>query len=160
MTTSPAVGRAVDEDAALAEVAARLRISITRLARLLRQQDQHGLGPTLAAALATISREGPLTLGELAAHEQVAPPTITKVIAKLEERGLVERHTDSADRRVSRVKITSAGRRQLEEARTRRTAWLYTALRDLPAEDQARLGEAAEVLEHLTQAPERERPLR
>jgi DNA-binding MarR family transcriptional regulator len=155
---APAEPAGLEDDAELVEVAARLRISITRLARVLRQQDQHGLPPTLAAALATIAWAGPLTLGELAAHEQVAPPTITKVIAKLEDRGLVERKTDDADRRVSWVEASPAGRRQLEEARTRRTAWLYRRLRELPAEDQARLGAAADVLEHLTAAPERDRP--
>src|SRR4051812_41879678 len=76
------------------EVAGHLRMSVARLARLLRQQDESGLSAPLTAALATISREGPLTLGQLAAQERVAPPSITKVVGKLEDRGLVERQVD------------------------------------------------------------------
>jgi DNA-binding MarR family transcriptional regulator len=135
------------------EIAGRLRLSTTRLARILRQQDQLGLTPTLTAALATIGREGPLTLGELAASEQVSPPTITRVVGKLEAAGLVRRRPDPADGRVSRVELCPAGRRQLEAGRTRRTAWLATRLRDLPPEDLARLHEAAGILERLTSAP-------
>jgi DNA-binding MarR family transcriptional regulator len=135
------------------EVAGRLRLSTTRLARILRQQDQLGLTPTLTAALATIGREGPLTLGELAAREQVSPPTITRVVGKLEDAGLVRRRPDPNDGQVSRVELSPAGRRQLDTGRTRRTAWLATRLRELPPEDLARLHEAAAVLERLTRAP-------
>jgi DNA-binding MarR family transcriptional regulator len=136
-----------------AEVAGRLRLPITRLARILRQQDQLGLTPTMTAALATIGREGPLTLGALAASEQVSPPTTTRIVAKLEAAGLVRRHADPADGRVTRVDLTAAGRRQLEAGRVRRTAWLATRLGDLSAEDLVRLDEAAAVLERLTSAP-------
>ena len=135
------------------EVAGRLRLSTTRLARIMRQQDQLGLTPTLTAALATIGREGPLTLGELAAREQVSPPTFTRVVCKLEDAGLVRRRPDPNDGRVSRVELSPAGRRQLDTGRTRRTAWLATRLRELPPEDLARLHEAAAVLERLTRAP-------
>src|SRR4051794_17504083 len=133
------------------ELAGHLRVSIARLARLLRQQDESGLSPTSTAALATISREGPLTLGELAAAEQVAPPSITKVVGKLEERGLVERHVDGRDRRVTRVEVSPAGREQLEAARTRRTAWLATRLMELPAGDVDRLARALAVLDALAE---------
>src|SRR4051794_34738927 len=81
------------------EVAARLRLSATRLARILRQQADLGLTPSQLTALATISREGPLTLGALAETEHVSPPTITKVVEKLEALGFIERHGDPADRR-------------------------------------------------------------
>jgi DNA-binding MarR family transcriptional regulator len=135
----------VDED-----LVGRLRYSVTRLARLLRQQDESGLAPTATAMLATIGRDGPLTLGELAAHEQVAPPTITKVIGKLEDAGFVDRIHDPADKRVCRVVLTPAGHEQLEANRTRRTAWLAERLAALPQEDRDRLTEAVVVLEHLT----------
>jgi len=139
------------------EVAGRLRLSTTRLARILRQQDQLGLTPTVTAALATIGREGPLTLGALAASEQVSPPTITRVVGKLEADGLVRRRPDPADGRVTRVELSAAGRRQLDTGRTRRTAWLATRLRELPPEDLERLAEAADVLERLTSPPENDR---
>jgi DNA-binding MarR family transcriptional regulator len=63
--------------------AERLRHAVNRLARLMRQQDEGDLGATYIAALATVRKRGPLTLGELAAHERVSPPTMTKVVEKL-----------------------------------------------------------------------------
>jgi DNA-binding MarR family transcriptional regulator len=124
------------------------------LARLLRQQDESGLTPTTGAMLATIGRVGPLTLGELAAHEQVAPPTITKVVGKLEDAGFVDRVPDPTDKRVCRVVLTAAGRRQLDTNRSRRTAWLADRLGALPVDDQARLADVVELLERLSQREE------
>lgn len=136
-----------------AELAGSLRFSVTRLARLLRQQDESGLGPSLTAALATIAREGPLTLGDLAAREQVTAPTTTKVVEKLEARGFVTRQTDEKDRRVTRVQATAAGRKQLEQMRRRRTAWLAGQLKTLSPQELERLAAAAEVLDKITEAP-------
>jgi len=127
-------------------------MSVARLARLLRQQDESGLSATLTAALATISREGPMTLGELAAREQVAPPSITKVVGKLEDRGLVERRVDDRDRRVTRVEISPAGTDQLVAARDRRTAWLATRLFDLDPVELDALAQALTVLDALAAA--------
>jgi DNA-binding MarR family transcriptional regulator len=146
-TPEPRAGASGELDAA--EVAGHLRMAVARLARLLRQQDESGLSATLTAALATISREGPLTLGELAAREQVAPPSITKVVGKLEDRGLVERRVDERDRRVTRVEISPAGLEQLEASRTRRAAWLATRLTELPPADVERLVGALPVLDAL-----------
>lgn len=136
-----------------AELAARIRLVTARLARLLRQQAAGGLSPTQQSALATVEGAGPLTLGELATAEQVAPPTITKVVAKLEEDGLVSRAVDSSDRRVVRVAITAEGKRRLEHNRSRRNAWLARQLRALPTSEVAQLAAALEVLEHLAQVP-------
>ncbi len=135
------------------EIAQSLRLSVTRLARLLRQQDRTGLGPTLTAALASISRAEGVTHGELAALEQVAPPTITTVVSKMELLGLVRRETDARDRRVTRIHITAAGRRQLDDVRNRRTVWLQNQLNALSADELERLAAAADVLVKLTQAP-------
>ena len=99
-------------------------------------------------------RCGPLTLGDLASREQMAPPSITKAVAKLETLGLVRRSKDDHDRRVFRVEITAKGRRQLEASRTRRTAWLATRLREVSEEDLAVLDAAASVLDRLTSPPE------
>lgn len=136
-------------DLDIAEVAARLRLSSTRLARRLRQQSGTGHTPSQLSALATIDHHGPLTLGALADHERVAPPSITKVVAKLEADGLVERATDPDDRRVQRVTTTKAGRNLIAETRRRKTTWLTARIRELPAEEQARLVAALDVLEHL-----------
>ena len=149
MPRASAPPTAIDE-----ELVGRLRYSIARLARLLRQQDTTGLTPTASAMLATISRSGPLTLGELAAAEQVAPPTITKVVGRLEAAGLIERVRDSDDRRVCRVVVSDEGRRQVERNRSRRTAWLTEQLAALPDDDRGRLAEAVDVLERLTAPPD------
>jgi DNA-binding MarR family transcriptional regulator len=135
------------------DLAGHLRFTIARLHRQLRQQDQSGLSPALGAALATISRDGPLTLGQLAAQEQVAAPTVTRIIDKLMARGFVTRHVDEGDRRVTLVQATAAGRRQLDAIRTRRTAWLTSRLADLPPEDVERLHAAVAVLEGLAAPP-------
>jgi DNA-binding MarR family transcriptional regulator len=133
----------------VAEVAARLRLSATRLARRLRQQAGTGHTPSQLSALATVDHHGPLTLGALAEHERVAPPSITKVLAKLEADGLVERETDPDDRRVQRVSTTKAGRELIAETRRRKTTWLTARIRELPADEQARLVAALDVLDHL-----------
>ena len=137
------------------EVADRLSHAAVRLARLLRQQDEGELTPTMRAALGTISREGPLTLGELAAIEQVAPPTVTKVVGKLEDAGLVERELDGADRRVWRVSLSEHGRRRLEVDRKRRRAWLTGRVEALTEDERDRLAAAVEILERLTTAEDR-----
>lgn len=134
------------------DLATALRLSVTRLARRLRQQDRTGLGPTLTAALASISRQGGTTHGELAALEQVSPPTITSVVDKLEALGLVTRETDERDRRVTRIRITPAGTAKLDDVRSRRTEWLQSQLRSLSAADRAKLAAAADVLVRLTEA--------
>jgi DNA-binding MarR family transcriptional regulator len=131
-------------------LAGKLRLSITRLARILRQEDAGSLGPTMSSALATITHDGPLTLGGLAAREHVAPPSITKVVDQLEAKGLVHRAQDGHDRRVIRVETTAAGRRHIAETRSRRTAWLAVRLDNLSAEDLERLWGASEVLERLS----------
>ncbi|MPY94981.1 MAG: MarR family transcriptional regulator [Acidimicrobiia bacterium] len=143
------------EDDDLVALSSRLRYSVARLNRLLRNQDGGGLGATASAALATVSRAGAPTLGELAAHEHVAAPTMTKVVAKLEERGLVRREADPSDGRVSRVVITAVGEVHLEENRSRRTAWLVGRLGDLDEHDVERLAAALPVLELLSTPPAR-----
>lgn len=128
---------------------ARLRLAITRLARRLRQQAETAASPTQLAALATVERDGPLTLGELAAVERVQPPTITAAVGRLEQRGLVQRRPDRDDRRVARVEITPAGRRLLEQSRSRKTAYLERRLAALTPDERDALEGAAEILERL-----------
>jgi DNA-binding MarR family transcriptional regulator len=137
-------------------LAARLRPLVFRLGRILRQQDKSGLPPASLTALAVLDRAGPLTLGDLAAEEQVSPPTITKLVDTLEARGLVERVRDDKDRRVCRVRTTGRGRRQLEASRTRRTAWLATQLHSATPEELEAVANALPVLERLTTISGRE----
>jgi DNA-binding MarR family transcriptional regulator len=107
------------------------------------------VSPTQISALATIERDGPITLGELAALEGVQPPTITAAVGRLVEQDLVHRRVDPDDRRVHRVEITHAGRRLLERSRSRKNAYLERRLRALSAEDRATLERAAGLLESL-----------
>jgi DNA-binding MarR family transcriptional regulator len=131
------------------DIASRLRLSATRLARRLRQESSAGLSPSQTSALAVIANHGPLTLGALADHERVAPPSITKVVSKLECDGLVTRTPDPDDRRVCRVAISPAGEALLEETRRRKTAWLTARISELDAESQRRLADALDVLDEL-----------
>jgi len=134
---------------------ARFRLAIVRLARKQRQQAGTGLTPSLQSALAMIDVRGPLTLGELAAVEQISPPTITRIVSKLEEMGLVARAVDPHDRRVTRVDVTTQGQRQLAESRERRDVWLRERLDGLAPEDLEVLVAAIEPLERLLQATDR-----
>jgi DNA-binding MarR family transcriptional regulator len=129
----------------------RLRLVVARLARLLRQQDDSGLGPTLTAALSTVAKHGPLTLGDLAGRERVAPPTITKVVDKMVAAGLVERHPHPVDRRVSLVAVTDLGTSTLADLRGRRTAWLRVRLADLDPTDVEVVAQATAILERIVE---------
>jgi DNA-binding MarR family transcriptional regulator len=138
----------------VSDLAAHLRLAVTRSARRLRQEAGGGLSPTLAAALATVERHGPLTPSELAARERVRRPTATRLIAGLEERGLVARTADPGDRRSSLIAVTPDGAALLRELRTRKDAFLARRLRDLPAEDRDTLARAALLLERLLEEDE------
>ena len=137
------------------EMAARLRLSSTRLARRLRQEGGTGLTPSQLSALAAVHNSGPLTLGELADHERVAPSSTTKCVAKLEADGLLQRTPDPTDRRVTRVSTTKTGRAVIAETRRRKTTWLTARIRELEPGDQARLADALDALDHLCDQDER-----
>jgi DNA-binding MarR family transcriptional regulator len=132
------------------EIAGRLRLSATRLARRLRQEAHTGLSPSQLSALAAVERHGPLTLGALADYEQVAPPSITRVVAKLEADGYLTRQPDPDDRRVTRVMVSTKGRNLLGTSRRLKTAWLSTRLESLDPEARACLADALDALDALT----------
>src|SRR3954470_396021 len=92
------------------DLAVRLRLAITRTSRRLRQEAGTGLSPTLTSALATIDTHGPLTPSELAKRERVQRPTATRLVARLEELGVLQRAADPQDRRSSLLSVTPAGR--------------------------------------------------
>jgi DNA-binding MarR family transcriptional regulator len=132
-----------------AQVAARLRLAVTRLNRHLGRQGNLGLTPTAQSALAAVVGHGPLSLGELADHEGVKPPTITATVAGLEAQGLIRREPDPTDRRVVRIAATQRGRLWLLRSRTRKTEYLARRLEALGELDLARLEAGLEVLEQL-----------
>jgi len=129
--------------------AAHLRVVITRTARRLRQEAGADLSPSQTAALATIERRGPLTPSELAQYERIQRPTATRVLARLEEAGLVTRAADPADGRSSLVSLSRDGRALLESVRTRKDAFLAQRLDRLDTADRATLERAADILERL-----------
>src|SRR3954463_11775619 len=106
------------------DLASRLRLDISRMARRLRQEAGAELSPSQTAALVTIERHGPLTPSELAERERVRRPTVTRVLARLEGTGLVGGRAHPRDRRSSLVSISGDGRALLEAARARKDAYL------------------------------------
>jgi DNA-binding MarR family transcriptional regulator len=141
--------RAATAPTDLGELSARLRLAIARTARRLRQEAGTDLSPSLASALATVERHGPLTPSELADVERVQRPTATRVVAKLEQAGLVDRAEDPSDGRVSLVSASREGRALLRRLRTRKDAYLVRRLRELEPREVAALERAAGVLERL-----------
>src|ERR671931_1595850 len=132
-----------------ADLAVRLRLAIARTARRLRQEAGADLSPSQTAALATIDRHGPLTPSELAVRERIQRPTVTRIVALLEERGLVQRTRDPQDGRSSLVALTPAGRDLLARGRSRKDAYLARRLRELDGQERATLQRAAAILERL-----------
>ncbi|MCW2776548.1 MAG: putative MarR-family transcriptional regulator [Frankiales bacterium] len=134
-------------------LASSLRLAVMRLARRMRQQrSDSSLTLSQIAALATLERHGPLTPGELAAHEKVQPPSMTRLVAALEAAGLATRAPHPTDRRQVLVAAAPEGLALLREDRRRRDVWLAQRLRDLPPEDLEVLGRAATVLDRLASA--------
>ena len=131
------------------DLASHLRLTIARTARRLRQEGGTELSPSMTAALATIECHGPLTPSELATRERIQRPTATRVLARLEEMGLIARTPDPQDRRSSLVSVTPDATALLAEQRTRKTAFLAERLDRLDAEDRAALERAADVLERM-----------
>ena len=131
------------------DLASRLRLDISRMARRLRQEAGADLSPSMTAALATIERHGPLTPSELAKRERVQRPTVTRVLARLEETGLVVRAADPQDRRCSLVSISDDGRTLLEAMRERKDAFLARRIDALEPADREALDRAAEILERM-----------
>jgi DNA-binding MarR family transcriptional regulator len=132
-----------------ADLAVRLRLAVARTARRLRQEAGEELSPSQAAALSTIDRHGPLTPSELADRERVRRPTATRLIAVLEDAGLVDRTRDPLDGRSFLVALSPAGRELLARVRTRKNAYLSRRLRELSPDDRATLDHASAILERL-----------
>ena len=135
------------------EIAGRLRKAINRLQRRLRQESLGGLSPAQVSALGSVNRLGAPTLGQLAAIEQVQPPSMTRIVAHLADVGMVTREADPADRRSVRVRVTPEGELALEHMRTMKNAFLVRRLRELGPEEQRQATELVALLEHLLVEP-------
>ncbi len=132
-----------------ASLADRLRVSIGRLARRLRQQSLGGLTPSQASVISTLDVHGPMTMGRLAEHEGIAKPSVTGIVGRLVDKGLVEKRDDSSDRRSSIVAITPEGSQLLEQRRRERTAYLARRIEQLDGDDRAVLERAVVLLEKM-----------
>ncbi|MFN3945359.1 MAG: MarR family winged helix-turn-helix transcriptional regulator [Allosphingosinicella sp.] len=132
------------------ELATRLHSASIRLLRGLRREDAAaGLSAPRLSALSVVVFAGPLSLAELAAAEQVKPPTMSRIVDALEAAGLVVRGAKPGDRRSIRIEATMEGRRVLEEGRARRVRALLERLEALSEEEQAALARGVALLERI-----------
>ena len=122
---------------------------VARLARQLRQHSPGGLTPSQWSALATVEQFGPLRIGDLAEREGVTAPTATRVVASMEEAGLLSRASDPSDRRTSYIALTDAAREKLENTRRVQSTELVQRLSGMPAADVQRIVDLIPVLESL-----------
>src|SRR3954453_6469833 len=127
----------------IADVAGHLRLVVERTARRLRQEAGADLSPSMISALASIDRHGPLTPSELAAHERVQRPTATRVLARLEDLGLIDRAPHPSDRRSPLTATTTEARPLLRPQRSRKNQCLARRLATPEPADGATLERAA-----------------
>ncbi|MGQ0575861.1 MAG: MarR family winged helix-turn-helix transcriptional regulator [Pseudonocardia sp.] len=155
MTTARSVGEApiphglAGGDDGHTELAARLRLAVGRLNRRIRIDGRESIPPLQLSALVTIEQHGPLRLSELARREAVTAPTMSRVLAALDENGLVVRTPDPQDARGVLVTLSDEGGRRLNEVRSHRTALVARRLTRLDADQRAALQAALPALEAL-----------
>ena len=138
----------IEPDVNAEAVADRLNSAMIHLLRRVAREDvAAGIGPAQLSALSVLVFGGARTLGALAAAEQVRPPTMTRVVAALEEAGLVRKEPGRDDRRSVRVTATPAGRRLMQAARRCRIRALAKRLEALSARELTTLAEAAELMD-------------
>ena len=133
-----------------ADLTATLRIGVMRLSRRLRvERSGDDLTFNQLSVLGTLSRYGAMPVGELATHENVKPPSMTRTVASLEELGLVTRRPGDHDGRQVLVDLTDTARQMLDADRRLRDAWLVQRLSGLDAAELAQLRRVAPILERL-----------
>jgi DNA-binding MarR family transcriptional regulator len=136
----------------IAELASHLRPALLRLTRIVRNQRvDMSVTLTQLSAMATLQKKGSMSAGELANCERVQPPSMTKVLANLEERGLVRRDVHPTDRRQAIIAITDAGIELLDSERRSRDAWLTRRLSTLTPEERALLQRVVPILDKLAE---------
>ncbi|MDX6235063.1 MAG: hypothetical protein QOH68_4223 [Nocardioidaceae bacterium] len=134
-------------------LAGSLRDAIGRLARRLRaERAVTDLSLGQWAALRTLESHGPMTPSELAAHEKIQPPSVTKILARLESHDYVSRTPDPVDRRQVVVAATATGRALLTDDRRRKDKWVSQRLQTLDPSERAALAAALPVLEKLSRS--------
>lgn len=137
-----------------AGLASALRVSVMRLSRRLRNERdaRDDLSFNQLAVLFTLARSGPLTIGDLAAEEKVQPPSMTRTVNSLLDKGLVLREPHETDRRVVVISLNAEGEAVIEESRRRKEVWLHQRLVELTPAQRQILRDAAPILELLSRA--------
>jgi DNA-binding MarR family transcriptional regulator len=137
------------ETSTTTETAARLRRAITRLNRRLRYSALGGVSPAQASMLASVEKLHNPSLGDLAAAEQIQPPSVTRLVRNMQRAGLIRCVADPDDRRCTRVHIAATGRKELERIRQRKTEFLERKLLSLSAPERRTVEELVAFLETL-----------
>ncbi len=137
-----------DEDGVT--VAARLNLIVGRLMRTIRQHAAAGLTPSQLSALVTVDERGPLRISALASQESLGAPAATRVVASLEEAGLVTRSSDPDDKRASLISLTEVGGETLKVLRKERATGLGAQLDALSESERRLLERALPVLEKIS----------
>ena len=133
-------------------LATDLRIAVNRLSRTLRAQKADStVSDAMFSALARLHREGAMTLADLSRQDGVTPPSMTKTVAVLVERGLASKDDHGDDRRKVLLAATPAGSALVEETRRRRDDWLSPRLTALTADERRTLTDATEIMRRLAQ---------
>lgn len=133
-----------------AALAHDLRLAVTRFSRRLRtQRVDTSVTLTHLSAMSTLKRHGPMSPGELAAHERVQPPSMTRVVVALEGMGLVTRTPHPTDGRQVVIGLTGSAEDMLAAEARAREAWLSGQLQELSADDRGVLREAAGIMDKL-----------
>ena len=150
-TMTPTVGSVTRTDAGLAS---QLRVSVMRLARRLRNErdPENPLGVGAISVLGVLLRHGESTVGQLAAHERVQPPSMTRTVNCLVDDGYAVRRPSETDGRSTLVEISDKGRQILLADRRRRDAWLARQLKDLTPDERDLLRQVAPLIERLASA--------
>ncbi len=148
LDSSPVLDSSPDLDEA-PSLSSHLRLVILRMSRRLRQESVGEVTASQMSALASIYRAGAASLGELAATERIAPPSMTRIVARLEEQSFVRRRHDPTDRRVSRLEITPTGEALIAETRSRRDAYLAERLQGLSVEEREIVNRALPIFERI-----------
>jgi len=134
-------------------LASALRLTVVRLNRRLRaQRADTSVTLTQLAAMSTLDSHGPQTPGALAAHEKVQPPSMTRVLAALEEKGLVLRQPHPTDGRQVIVELSPAGKRLCRDEVRLREAWLSRRVGELDLEDREVLRKAVDVINRMVES--------
>ncbi|UNX55398.1 MarR family transcriptional regulator [Georgenia sp. TF02-10] len=133
------------------DLATNLRVAVLRMSRCLRTDPGYELSEAQHSVLAALVNLGPMSPGQLAEHDKVQRPSMTRTVAALEERGYVTRTSNPEDKRQVVVAASDAGRQLVKEVKRRRNAWLDKRLAKLTPAERETLAEAARIMRRMVE---------